>query len=56
MNRSVFFVGALLAGVLMTSLGLPVTLGISAGLFVLAALVIALSPLRRARHGGASRG
>lgn len=55
-NRSVFFVGALLAGVLMTSLGLPATLGIGAGLFVLAALVIALSPLRGARHGGASRG
>ena len=55
-NRSVFFVGALLAGVLMTSLGLPATLGIGAGLFVLAALVIALSPLRGARHGGSSRG
>lgn len=54
-NRSVFFVGALLAGLLMTVIGLPATLGAGAGFFVLAALVIAFSPLRSARHGRASR-
>ncbi|MBO9625794.1 MAG: MFS transporter [Microbacterium sp.] len=50
-NRVVFFLGALLAGVLATVLGYPVTFGIAAGVFAVAALVVALSPLRDARHG-----
>lgn len=54
-NRTVFFVGALLAGLLMTVIGLPATLGAAAGFFVLAALVIAFSPLRSARHGGTTK-
>lgn len=54
-NRTVFFVGALLAGLLMTVIGLPATLGAGAGFFVLAALVIAFSPLRSARHGGTTK-
>lgn len=54
-NRTVFFVGALLAGLLMTVIGLPATLGAGAGFFVLASLVIAFSPLRSARHGGTTK-
>ncbi len=50
-NRVVFFFGALLAGVLATLLGYPVTFGVAAGVFTVAALVVALSPLRDARHG-----
>lgn len=49
-NRMVFFFGALLAGVLATLVGYPVTFGISAAVFTIAALVVALSPLRDARH------
>ena len=52
-NRAVFFVGALLAGVLATFLGYPVTLGIAAAIFAVAALVVAVSPLRNARHDDA---
>ncbi|ROR93542.1 putative MFS family arabinose efflux permease [Salana multivorans] len=52
-NRVVFLFGALLAGPLMTLLGFQLTIGIGAGVFVVAALVIALSPLRDARHEGA---
>ncbi|MDZ5145675.1 MFS transporter [Microbacterium testaceum] len=54
-NRSVFFVGALLAGLLMTVTGLSATLGVGVGFFAVAALVIACSPLRGARHGGSRR-
>ncbi|MFS0733549.1 MFS transporter [Microbacterium sp. 1P10UB] len=50
-NRVVFFFGALLAGLLATLLGYRVTIGIAAAVFAIAALVIALSPLRGARHG-----
>lgn len=49
-NRVVFFFGALLAGVLMTFLGYQPTIGIGAGIFALAAVVVLLSPLRSARH------
>ncbi|MFB7894312.1 MFS transporter [Microbacterium sp. NPDC056044] len=49
-NRIVFFVGALLAGVLMTSFGYQVTIAIGAVVFAIAALVIVFSPLRDARH------
>ena len=49
-NRAVFFVGALLAGVLATAWGYPLALGVAAAIFGVAALVVALSPLRRARH------
>lgn len=49
-NRVVFFCGALLSGLLMTLLDYRATLAIGAGVFVVAALVVALSPLRRARH------
>ncbi|CAL4861236.1 MFS transporter [Microbacterium sp. MM2322] len=50
-NRIVFFFGALGAGVLATWLGYSVSLGIAAAVFAVAALVIAFSPLRNARHG-----
>lgn len=50
MNRIVFFVGALSAGVLMTLLGYQMTMGIGACIFILAAAVIVFSPLRLARH------
>ncbi len=53
-NRIVFFFGALLAGVLMTLLGFPATLGIAAGVFVAAALIVLFSPLRTARHEDAA--
>ncbi|MDF1488423.1 MFS transporter [Tessaracoccus caeni] len=49
-NRIVFFFGALLTGLLMTFLGYHLTLGIGAGVFVVAALVVVFSPLRDARH------
>ncbi|HMR49749.1 MAG TPA: MFS transporter [Arachnia sp.] len=49
-NRVVFFFGALLTGLLMTLLGYRLTIGIGAGAFVVAALVIVFSPLRDARH------
>lgn len=53
-NRVVFFFGALLTGLLMTLLGFHVTIGIGAGVFVIAALVIVFSPLRDARHEDAA--
>lgn len=53
-NRVVFFFGALLAGLLMTLLGYQLTIGIGAGVFVVAALVIVFSPLRDARHEDAA--
>lgn len=49
-NRIVFFSGALLTGLLMTFLGYHLTIGIGAGIFLIAALVIVFSPLRNARH------
>ena len=49
-NRVVFFVGALLTGLLVTFLGYHVTIGIGAILFGLAALIVLFSPLRSARH------
>lgn len=49
-NRVVFFFGALLTGLLMTLLGYRLTIGIGAGIFSVAALVIVFSPLRHARH------
>lgn len=49
-NRVIFFFGALSAGVLVTQLGYPLTLGLAAAVFAVAALVIAFSPLRTARH------
>lgn len=53
-NRVVFFFGALLTGLLMTLLGYHLTIGIGAGVFVIAALVIVSSPLRDARHEDAT--
>lgn len=50
MNRVVFLVGALVAGILMTVLNFRTTLGIGAAIFVLAAIVVVISPLRVARH------
>ena len=49
-NRVVFFFGALLTGLLMTLLGYHLTIGIGAGIFIVAALIIVFSPLRTARH------
>ena len=40
----------LLAGVLATFLGYRATIGIAAAVFAVAALIVALSPLRTARH------
>ena len=54
-NRVVFFCGALFSGILMTLLDYRATLAIGAGVFVVAALVVALSPLRRARHEDADK-
>lgn len=54
MNRVIFFFGALLAGVLATVLGYPLTLGVAAVIFAVAAAVVGLSPLRRARHEDAA--
>lgn len=50
MNRAVFFLGALIAGVLMTWLGYQATIGVAAAIFAVAALVVVVSPLRDARH------
>ncbi|WP_022910352.1 MFS transporter [Aestuariimicrobium kwangyangense] len=49
-NRVVFFFGALVSGLLATRFGYRATMGVGATAFVLAALVVALSPLRSARH------
>jgi MFS family permease len=49
-NRVVFLLGALLAGVLATFLGFRWTLGMATFIFALAALIIAFSPLRNVRH------
>lgn len=49
-NRVIFFVGALLTGILMVQLGYQTTLGVAAGIFAVAALIVAFSPLRRAQH------
>lgn len=54
-NRVTFFVGALLAGVLATFLGYPLTLGVAAVIFAGAAAVVGFSPLRIARHEDAAR-
>ena len=48
-NRVVFFVGALLAGLLATFLGYRPAIGIAAIIFGVAALIVLLSPLRKAR-------
>ena len=53
-NRVVFFFGALLTGLLATFLGYRLTIGIAATIFTVAALVVALSPLRNARHEDAA--
>lgn len=50
-NRIVFFFGALLAGVLATFLGYRLTIGIGAAIFVVAALIVLLTPLLAAQHG-----
>jgi predicted MFS family arabinose efflux permease len=50
MNRVVFFFGALIAGILATYLGYPLTIGIGAVIFAAAAIVVMVSPLRTARH------
>lgn len=49
-NRVVFFVGALLTGLLATALGYRLTMGIGAAIFAAAALIVVFSPLLRARH------
>lgn len=49
-NRVVLFFGALMAGLLATFLGYRLTIGIGAAIFVVAALIVAFSPLLRARH------
>lgn len=49
-NRIVLFCGALLAGVLATSVGYRLTFAIAAVAFLLSATVIAVSPFRTARH------
>lgn len=54
-NRVVFFFGALAAGGLATWLGYPLSLGIAAAIFLVAALIVAFSPLRNARHEDATR-
>ena len=53
-NRVVFFFGALAAGGLATWLGYPTSLGIAAVVFLGAALIVACSPLRTARHEDAA--
>jgi MFS family permease len=53
-NRVVFFFGALVAGTLATWLGYPITLGLAAAIFAIAALIVAFSPLRHARHEDAT--
>jgi predicted MFS family arabinose efflux permease len=52
-NRTVFFVGALLTGLLVTLLGYRLTIGFAALVFACAALVVLISPLRDARHDDA---
>ena len=49
-NRVVFLLGALLAGLLATFLGYRLTIGIGAIIFAVAALIVITSPLRKARH------
>ena len=49
-NRVTLLVGAVVAGILATFVGFQVTIWIAAGVFLIAALVIAFSPLRTARH------
>lgn len=49
-NRVVFLLGALLAGLLATLLGYRVTIGIAALIFAVAALIVVGSPLRKVRH------
>jgi predicted MFS family arabinose efflux permease len=49
-NRVVYFFGALLTGLLATLLGYQLTIGVAAIIFTVAALVVAFSPLRNARH------
>jgi MFS family permease len=49
-NRVVFLLGALLAGLLATLLGYRLTIGIGAIIFAAAALIVVASPLRKARH------
>ena len=53
-NRVVFFFGALLTGLLATFLGYNLTIGVAATIFTVAALVVAFSPLRNARHEDAA--
>ncbi|MFE4469387.1 MFS transporter [Leifsonia sp. NPDC056824] len=55
-NRVVFFVGALLAGLLATLLGYRLTIGIGAAVFVVAALIVVGSPLFTAKLGDHPRG
>jgi predicted MFS family arabinose efflux permease len=50
-NRVVVFFGALLTGLLATLLGYRMTIGIGAAIFLVAALIVMLSPLFTARHG-----
>lgn len=49
-NRVVFLLGALLAGLLATLLGYRLTIGIGATIFAAAAVIVIASPLRKARH------
>ena len=49
-NRVVFLLGALLAGLLATFLGYRLTIGIGTIIFAVAALIVIASPLRNARH------
>ncbi|GAA1139192.1 MFS transporter [Microbacterium aurantiacum] len=49
-NRAVFLVGALAAGLLMSAFGFASTLVVGAVVFAVAAVVIVVSPLRDARH------
>lgn len=49
-NRIMFLIGALIAGGLATAFGFRVTIGVSVVIFVIAALIVLLSPLRTARH------
>lgn len=49
-NRVIFFFGALAAGALATWLGYSISFGIAAAVFLTAALIVACSPLRNARH------
>lgn len=49
-NRVMFLIGALVAGGLATAFGFRVTIGVSVVVFVVAALIVMLSPLRTVRH------